>query len=475
MKNEEVLKWFQKIEREHNIQDLKIKDLSVWPILRWQLFKHIMDESGYMLKKERIQARKSLINKFAELLKGLEVFFKIRFKLLSKADIIFSGAPVYMQKEGDGHVNKFFDPIISRLKNKYSFLIADYLYNPSLNHSHNGNRLEIIYAFNFLKKFISKKRNLEPLEEIDKIIKIFNRDFKSDFNTVKFHQNLNHTFKWASFFQMLIRATQAKFLFGIGYYTTQVYGLNLAAYREGVHAIDIQHGPQGQLHPAYSKFLNIPNLGFSSLPSLFWVWDQHSLDSLNKTFSGSKYHQVFLGGNPWHYYRDNIPINTYSNGKKIILYTLQPLVPVLPEVLLHAIETTPSGYKWWFRLHPRMSEEDIKLIKLILKERNIESFIEFEKPNVLSLPDLFMVVDIHISKSSGCIMEAEIFGVPNIIIDELGIKYYNHLIDSKRNYGQTEGDLWPLISTLKLKDNLIEKRNFQKTVDAFLERFNSRK
>lgn len=474
MKNEDVLKWFQNIEREHNIQDLKIKDLSVWPILRWQLFKHIMDESGYMLKKEKLPARNSLLkNKFAELLKGLKVFFKIRFKLLPKADIIFSGAPVYMQKEGDGHVNKFFDPIISRLENKHSFLIADYLYNPSLNPSHKRKRLEILYAFNFYKKFILKDQNLESSEETNKIIEIFNKDFKSDFNTVKFYQNIHHIFKWASLFQILIRATKAKFLFGIGYYTTQVYGLNLAAHREGVYAVDIQHGPQGQLHPAYSKFLNIPNLGFSSLPSLFWVWDQYSFDSLQETFSGNNFHKVFLGGNPWHYYSGNLAATTYGNGGKTILYTIQPLVPVLPEVLIHAIETTPPGYNWWFRLHPRMSEKDLKMIKQILKEKNVESLVEFEKSSALSLPELFKVVDIHISKSSGCIMEADMFGVPNIIIDELGIGYYKHLIDNKGTFGQTEGDLWPLISTLKPIENLISKRDFQKTIDSFFERFNS--
>lgn len=452
---QKIIDWLNKVELEFDVEKLKIEDLHLWPILRWSIAKDFLDSQNYISENSDKNSSISKKHYFKRLINGAIGYFKLKLGLVENVDYVFVGASVYNVDFNNEKVNRFFHPINEILKKKNEkFLNASYSFlNENTDEDFKVLTLKEIFFFcnTVLTPFSSTV--IKPNHTLNRIYESYKDEFGVQYNPKRFHSRVDKTLKWAKIFEQLIKTIGAKWYFGLCYYDPAIFGLNLACYRKNVISVDLQHGSQGQLHPAYSGFQKIPKNGYSSLPKIFWCWDTLSVNQLNDIFKETEKHFAFKGGHPWIWFLDNQKkIIRVRNSKNVLLYTMQPLLPLLTKVILDAISNTPDNFVWWIRFHPRMGKEDILEVKMKLKIYQEKGLIDYQLPNDLDLPSAIRSANLHITKSSGCFLEANLLGVPNLIIDKAGLIYYKSLIDNTNNFTKTEGNLWPLIHEILLID-----------------------
>ncbi len=218
------------------------------------------------------------------------------------------------------------------------------------------------------------------------------------------------------------------------YYSNIGMAFNLACYEKGIPSIDIQHGVQGDMHPAYGSWSKVPPDGYELLPNKFWCWSKKEVETINAWRTGENNHIPFVGGNKWleKWHSDsNGFITTYDTyikelvstvgGDVNILFTLQN--GIQPEQwILEAIKTSPSSWRWFVRLHPGMYT-DLDYIKELFSVCK-PAKVEFDYSTNLPLPAWLRHVNIHITHSSTCILEAESFGVFSVATDYLAYELF---------------------------------------------------
>jgi hypothetical protein len=232
---------------------------------------------------------------------------------------------------------------------------------------------------------------------------------------------------WRFVFDYLVSFRSTKCVFVLCYYSPWIYGLTLSAKNRSIRVIDMQHGTQSEFHSAYSGFAQFPSSGFNTVPSMFWTWDKSSFKNINQWINYERGHSVILGGNPWIEFL--LRKRTDFQLTKVILYTLQPVGPILDDYIVESIRATPQEFEWWLRLHPRQLDQ-FERLKSFLEERGISKRVELAKALEVPLPVILMRAALHVSKYSGSIIEAAQLGVKSIVLGELGASIFVSEIES---------------------------------------------
>jgi len=231
-------------------------------------------------------------------------------------------------------------------------------------------------------------------------------------------------------FSRLFKNRSIKRLIALSYYGFDyMAAAMLAANDLGIETIDFQHGPQTNVHMAYSSWTKLPEGGYNTMPKAYWNWDQTSSENIKswwKKPNGSK-----IIGQPWLAFNQNA-----QNGKKGLvssdfLYSLQifnqsNLDYFFPAGLLELIRT--EEYHWRFRIHPRNSTS-VDLIHNFLKRENIPRAVyHIELPALVPLYNSLNSCIVHITNYSGCVIESVLMNKLTIIIDETGYLFYKSYI-----------------------------------------------
>lgn len=122
-------------------------------------------------------------------------------------------------------------------------------------------------------------------------------------------------------------------------------------------------------------------------------------------------------------------IRSRTPGDLEILVALQALpgYDQLWNTLAALIEEAPAHWRWWIRLHPRVLESDPPPGWLLtIRQRNVV----IEEAASLPLPALLRRMDVHLSLSSGSAVEASMFGLSCIFMDEYASEKFPHLRES---------------------------------------------
>jgi len=243
---------------------------------------------------------------------------------------------------------------------------------------------------------------------------------------------------YANFFKKIFETISPEIGFVVSYYGLIGMAFNLACRELGIPSVDIQHGVQGDLHRAYGRWNKLPEAGYELLPTIFWVWSEDEAKAINKwNIRVKQWHRPFIGGNPWLnlWDDDNNSISAYytSQIEKIsgflasrikILLTLQPGISNhgIPYRLIKIIDKSPSDWYWLIRLHPGMLQERENVKKLMAgcshKRFNIDDATD------LPLPSILKKVDIHVTFYSSTIIEAQRYGIPSIVLSDMGKEIY---------------------------------------------------
>jgi len=426
---------FNKWEQKYPVDKWTLEEVHIWPILKVIIYFNLFRESKVKkLGYHKPTGPKQILRK---IWKGLYAYYHLYFFKFKKSDYLFSGAPSHRVNWEGKQFNRYFDPIIDYLKLKgespYLFEYSKIDLRTVYNSKRVINLIDLLPAFGIKNKSKRSYNHFDQLSNFSLFLKEVESEtgIKGRFLEIAILKRVDSVLHWARLFEFLINKTQAKFTFGLCYYSNAMYGLNFASNKLGIRSFDMQHGLQGFLHPAYF-FNKVPFKGFNVLPEYFWVWEYSSYKNINN-WTYDSIHKTILGGNPWiEYINANKSLNMIKTvNKPMILYTLQPLKPMLPDYLIEVIKSTCEKYSWWLRLHPRMTKLEIAEIEKILYKNNIQEHINIKQASNSPLPFLLNNCQLHISGSSGSIAEAAMMQTPSLIIDELGVNSFKDLIESK--------------------------------------------
>jgi hypothetical protein len=374
-------------------------------------------------------------------------------------------------------MNKFFDPLMDYIEEIMFQSTISFEHDLSINYKNYYKKKRVIdisrliFYYRFKHKRINFKSSI-----IDDVVDIYSQKLNLNKNDLekKINLDLNEVFLWKKLWADILNITKPEFVFTLCYYNPKLFGLILAANEQNISTIDIQHGGQGKYQPCYY----FKNYKFSNaLPKKFWVWDSTSKISLEKSFS-NKEHEIIIGGNPWVTYLNQNLKQKISENRRIILHSLQPgFKKILADQIIDSIKNTEGEYVWYLRLHPRMTEGELKIVKDLVINNNLEEKVEIDLASSLPLPIIIKNTFAHISYYSGILIEANLCNVPiNIVIDQIGADTYSEYINSGAikyidlkdniNYFKIIKDLENKIKS-KFKES-IKSNNYESILENFV-------
>lgn len=443
MQNRDDIKEFiLKIENDFPVNNWRINDIYIWPILRNHLFFFLINSIEESRLKFKIEQKNKKHNHFF-----LLIFQWISFKILikKKEKLFFSPNHVrvnYKNKSFD----RFFDSLIKDQKLENASYLFNYIQENNNDQIPNVSKnyyslLHYNQGFKSLYKIKNKlfgKRKLVSSSEFDEFY-LFIEFLSSNFLTKDFAKKYTESFIVsytenilinAHFFETILKKTQPKEILIICYYTPLMHALLIAAKKRNIKVIEVQHGPMSNTHLSYTNWTNIPAEGYQFLPNEFWCWDEESLLNMSNWTSNTNSHSAFLGGNPWIDFLKNEK-EEYFLPDNLVLYTLQPLAfdVLFPKELIELIKK--GEWVWYVRLHPRQYNQKQEIL-LFLQENKILEFINIEEAFNVPLPVLLDKCKMHLTHFSGSTIEASLQNKFTILLDELAIDTFKEIIQNQK-------------------------------------------
>lgn len=245
-------------------------------------------------------------------------------------------------------------------------------------------------------------------------------------------------FDLARYFERLLRWHKASRVFVVSYYSVAGFAMNLAAFRLGVPAIDVQHGVINPEHTAYTHWRAPPNEGSALMPTAYWTWSEEEARIIREgvPLAGDA---VVVGGHPFVEAWQAGWFETASTARSEAvalkgrlpshmhaLVTLQPglMEEAVLRPLLDAMREV-RNVEWWVRGHPG-SQNDLSVVESLLK--NTDATYDLEASTRLPLYALLENADIHLTHSSSTVIEAANFGVPSVLWSGYGEELFPALV-----------------------------------------------
>lgn len=484
MNHKQIIELINEAEIKYDVDKWEIEDIKIWPIVRLELFFYLRDQ--FTKKNAFVKTSKgsklSLMFIFKILTKLFKLFyakivdFKHNEQTSKKADVLILSHSFCRFAEIDGKkYDVFVDPLRDILiSNNLSSFVLEYSTGeyriPRYGLSHYFDLSKYLFKVQ-QKLFINPQKMLfDGIDEYEDFIQFVEGRTKIDIPLkIDFIKNkIFELLKLSNYFEKMIKKLSPSIAFSVCYYNIIGMSLNLACKRLGIPSVDIQHGVQGDFHPAYGRWLKIPSQGYELLSYYFWCWGESEYQA-NREWSkqvnnfhvpiiiGNLYLNKFKGDSEVSAYFDDI-IRSLLHNKDItcnILLSLQPITG-FSDLLQKLIKCSPKTWFWWIRVHPSMLNNKDDLIQI---SNNLGAkYIDIENASKLPLPSLLRFMNVHITESSSVVIEAEQFGVPSIVINKISKEYYKNQISS--GYAVYANNIQDILLT-------IEKMNDKKHQDKY--------
>lgn len=393
-------------ERTNSLKELRYSGIELWPIIRI---------GYYMARKKQIsnypppKKLSRLILHFKKLLLDYKYKFQKKKSLQGKSTIYF-GANTYRVKLNNRRINRYFTHKIE----EDAFLIE---YDNSL-----------IYL---------DKKTIDNRELID--FSLFRKDREKISSDKLFTHTLNifipflgnyysdvlsFTLSVLAFekqYHKVMSVSTLKSVFLLSYYSAPALGATIAANKRNLKTIEVQHGPIGETHLAYSgsKYYDLKKSNI--LPKTIHLWHKCFIPYVQGTFNS-----IEVTGN---YYLNNYKLAGNKKKRYKILISLQPKDGNgLENSYKHVLRSFREDTSIIIRLHPRLVKSKTLLNDINhLKNHNITVSDPYKTPLIKDLNDSF----IHLTGYSGTTIEALILGVPTILLDNKSSNFFANLKEEK--------------------------------------------
>jgi hypothetical protein len=387
------------IEKSLYVNDYKVDNIHLWPIYRLAYYIQRKKTRNNHTKNSLFQRIKNyLIFKYLATTNS-----KKSFNTLTK--IVFLGSNSHRIKDDRGiYVNKFFNSISSQVNHivEYDNLILN-LDNNSVS----------------LNSFISKssrpsKKFIYEIKKLSTAIKLITSK-KIDFDRIELF--VINVLSYYNRIYPTLKKSNIQKVYVCSYYSQPALGFVIAANQLGIKTIEVQHGPIGLNHLAYSNWNNLPqNEKYLAIPSEIHIWHKNFNFYLSNIFENVK-----VTGN---YYLKNFKIDNINYEKSVFLITLQPMDDKLPNIYFRIIEKYYEKFKIVIRTHPRQNRNS--LFKQTKKRLEIKYNVSYHSAKEKSIVEILLKTKIHFTGYSGTFFEALELNVPTLFFNSLALNFFSN-------------------------------------------------
>ena len=254
----------------------------------------------------------------------------------------------------------------------------------------------------------------------------------------------------ANFYRRRRERARPRLAFVVSFYRVEGMAFVLACRECGIPVVDIQHGVQGDMHPAYAAWPEPQGDRHSLLPDHFWVWSDWEADVIARWSHGTG-HSAIVGGNPW--------MNVWRAGSKwegvtdalaraqalkhqagrrcVILVTLQFGLNAAEQLqgLADLLRMTSERFAFWVRLHPAMLERREEIRGYLANAGQYE----LDECTDLPLQALLPYTDVHLTHSSTAVIDAAQYGVCSVVTTAYGAELFGPLLAAGTAHVETGG------------------------------------
>jgi hypothetical protein len=244
----------------------------------------------------------------------------------------------------------------------------------------------------------------------------------------------------ADLFSAVLSAVQPKACMFVCHYQDTTMALAHASRKKGVTTVELQHSVVAEYDWNWCQWTAVADGGYSTMPDIFWAWGEKYVGMLgcwqqrpNTNLSPR------VGGNlwiwKWQQAGETIPQRTadLAGSGKTVIYTVpfgdaSLMAEWFPPELEDAMRRSPPDWKWHVRLHYKSGDALVQSVRL--HARRLGPSVEVHHADEHHLFHLFSIANAHISQTSTTALEAEAFGVPNLIIGAVGKDWFAEEIRS---------------------------------------------
>jgi hypothetical protein len=433
MDTKEFIEKINILEKKLNLCALRYVDFNPWPHIRISVFNRwnlTYTQEATKHKKRKIDVSLKLKHFFYSVI----YYLKNQIKPQSVDVVYFTRMDWFEQNINGKCFNKHSDSFLSIFSEKYLVKVIEMgpISPTSDLYTKDKIYISILLKFARLRSTIASyigsnlDRNNMDLPVTNEINKEISRVF--DFN-VEYIDGLRRIDTYARLFERILSKYNPKAVFLECFYYEYGMAISLACHRLGINCVEYQHGAPNNYQLMYARWNNIPNEGYETIPSVFWMWGDSPRKVIDHWMCKTQAHRTIVGGNLWmiyyktYYSNKNLNLKKhYKSGRVNILVTLYG-DEYFPEYLLNTILCFSNNHYWHFRNHPT-NPISTELKNKILALPNTE--IEFSSNALLF--DLFPASDIHITGYSTAAFEAQSFEIPTIFTHINAKNGYSDLI-----------------------------------------------
>lgn len=424
-----------KIKNLHNEFDLskwEVDGLKVWPLILYIFVRHFQ---GSTISSLSASLTRKAVNELRSLLSETLAVHNDRNKNASVSDstevLLLTSSARRVLVDGL-YFDRMTDPFVEAFREiGKECATLEWTYDHKYRFPRFNNSFPFQFEFNkaVLLSFLKKdEHGLEGLP-VDRLQKILD-DVKPGVDLVK---TFNRDYKIITFlkdyFIRQIKNSKSKVAFYYPHYNLVSFAFCLACKHLKIKTVEIQHGTIYSEHSQFSVLGDIPEVGYQLLPDYFWAWDETNLDALESLLMPEIRPNLksFLGGNLWNQmwiekppldegFYSSLPSFQGAEYSKVITLTLTASVE-FPEWLVEIIHSNEKKYFWYVRFHHSTVYSEINILKSKITSA---SNVDWQYANDLPLPALLKISGLHVTLESSAVSEAEVFGVPSLIVTSRG-------------------------------------------------------
>lgn len=440
------------IEAEFPVLDWSCDGINVWPLLRirWIYAEWARHYSG---QSEPKQAHLPLQRLRAFLLGPVfalgATYKRLRYhdRGASQRDILFLSDGVSFAKIGMSWVDRYCDPILSGASD-VGLTSAMLTLGRAHHHPRNTPSIEVQPAmdrantYGMLCSMVAPVRAHLP-EHAGVLRRLREAGFGTEsMSTRKIQSDTLRLKLMSRYYEGQLRRIRPRLAFIVGYYGLEGMSFILACRKSEIPVVDIQHGVQSEVHPAYSSWPTPPECGSHMLlPDFFWVWSDWERSVIDQ-WAGGTGHRAIVGGDPWNsIWSDGSQwtgisetlaaareLKERSKAKPVVVVTLQHGLAYEQQLrpLFDLLRLASDQLTFWVRLHPCMMERRDEISKFL--EPGGE--FELERATDIPLPALLHYADAHMTHSSSAVIEAAQFGLRTILTSSYGAELFKPFLAS---------------------------------------------
>lgn len=475
----------KQLEAEDAITCMRVKDVPIWPLFRIRWF--FSEWVHLYTKNESAAVSPDKLQKYWRKLKywiarvaDRRLLLPIQMEGHRSADIVFLSDGISFAKLESDWFEKFCDPLIEQAE---QIGLRSVMWSPvDVGHSPTRSSIwsaQASLAFGTLLATILARIGRSSVSEFTQVDLLVHKLKSIGYQATQFSRRkvLSDAYRVrivSKIFQRRLAIVKPRLACIVNYYSLEGMSFVWACKNLGIPVVDLQHGVQGPLHPAYAgwRVNGIRETTLPLVPDCFWVWSADEAGVIRE-WVGNTTHRPYVGGNPWvNLWKDcahPLPeiiritdkgkaIAKRANGKSIVLVTLQYGLDYAEQLmpLKTLIELAAKDYVFWVRLHPLMMERREE-IRHFLDSQSVE----LDEVSDLPLPALLPFCNVHVTHSSSTVIEASDYGILSLITSRFGVELFPKQLSAGTAVDASDGptDVYRALGQSQQKQCTVEQQD----------------